>query len=109
MINLENFLSRIKEYNFTLSFKKSKFHVQKVDFLGFTLTTDGIMPQEGKIDLIKNYPTPRNVRQLKGFLGLVTFYTKFARNFFEALLPLHITKKNVKWEWGTLKIYNFNM
>ena len=51
--------------------------------------------------MIKNYPTPRHVRQLKGFLGLVTFYTKFVRNFSAALLPLHrITQKNVKWEWG---------
>ena len=101
LIHLENFLSRIKEYNFTLSFKKSKFFVEEVDFLGFTLTTHGIMPQEGKIDLIKNYPTPRNERHLKRFLGLVTFYTKFVRNFSEALLPQHrITKKNMKWEWG---------
>ena len=108
LMHLEQFLCRIQEYNFTLSFKKSKFFVQEVDFLGFTLTKRGIKPQEGKIDLIKNYPVPRNIRHLKGFLGLVTFYTKFVRNFSAALLPLHrITQKNVKWEWGDTEKYAF--
>ena len=81
LIHLENFLCRIQEYNFILSFNKSKFLVEEIDFLGFTLTPKGIKPQEGKIDLIKNYPRPRSVRHLKGFLGLVTFYAKFVRNF----------------------------
>ena len=100
-IHLENFLSRIQEHNFTLSFKKSQCLVKEIDFLGFTLTQKGIKPQEGKkLDLIKNYPRPRSVRHLKGFLGLETFYIKFVRNFSESLIPLHrLTQKNVKWEW----------
>ena len=108
LMHLEQFLGRIEECNFTLSFKNSKFLVQEVDFLGFTLTPQGIKPQEGKIDLIKNYPTPRSVLHLRGFLGLVTFYTKFIRNFSAALLPLHrITQKNVKWEWGDTEKHAF--
>ena len=98
-MHLEQFLRRIEEYNFTLSLKKSKFLVQEVDFLGFTLTPQGIKPQEGKIDMIKKYHPSQSVRHLKGFLGLVTFYTKFVRNFSLAWLPLHrITQKNVKWD-----------
>ena len=107
-MHLEQFLRRIEQYNFTKFKKKTKFLVQEVDFLGFTLTVQGIKPQEGKIDLIKKYPTPRSVRHLKGFLGLVTFYTKFVQNFSAALLPLHrITQKNIKWEWGDTEKHAF--
>ena len=95
LMHLEQFLRRIQEYDFTLSFKKSKFLVQKIDFLGFTLTTQGIKPEEGKIDLIKNYLTPRSLRHLEGLLGLVTFYTKFVRNFVSCTTPSN-SQKNVK-------------
>ena len=57
---------------------------------------------------MKKSPTPRSVRHLKGFLGLVTFYTKFVRNFSAALIPLHrIMQKNIKWEWRDTEKHAF--
>ena len=49
LVHLEQFLQRIRLYNFTLSFKKSTFICGKVDILGFTLASKGIKPQEGKM------------------------------------------------------------
>ena len=44
LVHLDQFLQRIRTFNFTLSFKKSTFICEEVDFLGFTLTSKGIKP-----------------------------------------------------------------
>lgn len=54
-----------------------------------------------KINTIKDFKTPKNIKQLQAFLGFINFYTKFIENYAETTLPsLKLLKKDIKFEWG---------
>ena len=54
-----------------------------------------------KIAAIKKTPTPQNVKQLRLFLGLIQYYSKFIANMFSLLYPMYqLLKANVKWQWN---------
>ncbi|KAL7304695.1 hypothetical protein TKK_0002936 [Trichogramma kaykai] len=67
LAHVNELLESLDKHNIT--FKKSEFFKKEVEFLEFTLTKEGIRPQSNKIDLIKSFPPPKNVKQLKRFMG----------------------------------------
>ena len=70
MEHLEELLTRLEKNNLTLNLSKSNF-LKKNKFLGFILTTEGIKPDQEKLQGIMDFPVPKNVKQLRRFLGLV--------------------------------------
>lgn len=84
----------------TLKMEKSHFFRKEVTFLGHIVTTKRIQHQPDKIKSIKKFPRSRNVKQLRGFLGLVNFYTKFTSKHAETMVPLlDLLKKDTPWTW----------
>lgn len=70
--------------------------MKEVKYLGHIITPDGIKPDPEKIRDIVNYPLPRNVKDVRAFLGLAGWYRKFIPNFAEVAAPLSkLTKKDV--------------
>ena len=70
------------------------------DSLGYRLTTQGIQATDEKIDAIMKFPTPRNQKQLKGFLGLTNFYNRFTDKYAETTKPLlELLRKGHKFTW----------
>uniref|UniRef100_A0ABD2WIC4 RNA-directed DNA polymerase n=1 Tax=Trichogramma kaykai TaxID=54128 RepID=A0ABD2WIC4_9HYME len=101
LAHVNELLESLDKQNITLKFKKSEFFKKEVEFLGFTLTKEGIRPQSNKIDLIKSFPPPKNVKQLKSLMGVINFYSKFAQNHASLLFSLlKLVRKSVKWGWG---------
>ena len=99
--NLDELFTRFEKHGLTLNLEKSQFLRSKVTFLGHILTTEGIRPDPEKIRAIKEFPAPRTVKQLRGFLGLINFYSKFTKEHAAATYPLlPLIKKNSKWRWG---------
>ena len=86
--HLDELLTRLEKSNLTLNLSKSSFFKKETKFLGFILTTDGIQPDPEKIQGIMEFPTPRNTKQLRGFLGLVNFYSKFSSKHAAETVPL---------------------
>ena len=73
----------------------------KVTYLGFLLDRDGLRPDPERIAPILKYPTPRNVRDTRKFLGTMTWYARFIKNYADLKLPLNkLLCKGRKWEWG---------
>lgn len=98
--HLEHIKKLLVVTNLTINLEKCKFFQEQVKFLGFILSTEGIRPDPEKIQGIQNFPAPRNIKQLKGFLGLVNFYTRFSEKHAEAIVPLlYLLKKGNKWQW----------
>ena len=63
---------------------------------------EGLHPTQEKVRAIKEAPTPRNVEELRSFLGLVNYYSKFLPNLASKLSPLYVLlSKKQKWEWST--------
>lgn len=98
--HLTMFFQACLENKITLSFKKSSFAKEEAEFLGHIISKDGIRPQKEKIDIIKRFQPPKNVKQLKKFLGFINFYAKFTKNHAHETIPLiGLLKKGVKFKW----------
>ena len=61
---------------------------KEVAFLGFTVSKDGIKPSNEKIVAIKNYPEPENLKDLRSFLGLSSYYRRFVFDYAKLARPL---------------------
>jgi hypothetical protein len=64
------------------------FAAKEVDYLGHLLTPLGVRVDPRKVNAIREWPTPSNVSQLRGFLGLMQYYDAFVDHFAELAFPL---------------------
>ena len=102
--NSDELFTRFEKHGLTLNLEKSQFLRPKVTFLGHILTPEGILPDPEKISAIKNFPAPTTIEQLRGFLSLINFYSKFTKEHAGATFPLLLlVHKNYKWKWGEEK------
>ena len=70
LLHLGSLLSNLRRANLTINLEKSQFFRQEISYLGYRLTTNGILATDEKIAAIRNFPTPQNQKQLKGFLEM---------------------------------------
>lgn len=115
--SLENHNRKLKEVferfsinNLKLQPDKCEFLKREVMYLGHLIAEDGVKPDPNKISAIENYPIPKNVKDIKGFLGLAGYYRRFIPDFSSLSQPLTKTKllkKNVPFNWTSLQQHAF--
>ena len=88
--NLDEVLKRLDSSGFRLKHSKCEFLLPSVDYLGHTITSDGLRPCEAKVHAIRGAPRPVDVNQLRSFLGLMNYYGKFLPNLSSILSPLYL-------------------
>ncbi|UYV69862.1 K02A2.6-like [Cordylochernes scorpioides] len=97
---LELVFKRLQEKGLRLNKDKCKFAVNAVEYLGFKIDKKGLHPISSKIEAVVEAPEPTNVSQLRSFIGLLMYYSRFIRNIADILAPsYHLLKKNSKWNW----------
>ena len=98
---LEIVLSAFKVANLQINLKKSEFCCAEVKYLGYIVNEDGLKTDEDKVKPILEYPTPFNVRQLRRFLGMIGWYSRFITHLAEYKAPLtKLLRKDVRWQWN---------
>jgi hypothetical protein len=87
-----------------LYFKPEKcvFHATSIDYLGVILEKGVTRMDPIKISGIKDWPTPKTVKDIRSFLGFCNFYRPFIRGFATVARPLNeLTRKDAPWTWET--------
>lgn len=98
---LEQFFKKCKEHGLKLNLSKSKFFQNEINFLGHKIDANGLHKTDDKIAAILNAPVPKDIQEVKSFLGLVNFYGKFCYNLATMANPLNnLTKKDTKFIWS---------
>jgi hypothetical protein len=99
----------LREARLFANLEKCTFCTDRVVFLGYVVTPQGIEVDEAKIEAIKSWPIPATLTQLRSFLGLAGFYRCFVRDFSTIAAPLNdLTKKGVSFYWGAAQEHSFN-
>jgi len=75
--------------------------VRKIRFLGVVIGPKGIEIEKEKIDGVLSWPEPKNIKDVRKFLGLTNYYRRFVKDFAWVARPINVlTRKDVKWQWG---------
>ncbi|GBG87461.1 hypothetical protein CBR_g45519 [Chara braunii] len=101
MRHLEEVMQILKDAQLHLNLDKSEFGRDSVIYLGHRLSAAGLEPKAAKVEVIQKWPQPANVRELRSFLGLASYYRKSVTKFSIIARPLsRLTSKNVSYAWN---------
>ena len=83
--------------------------MRKIRFLEVVIGPNGIEMEKEKVDKVLSWPEPKNVKDVRKFLGLANYYRRFIKDFAWVARPINtLTRKNVKWQWGSEQQQAFN-
>ena len=89
LANLDKVLSIMATAGLKLNKAKCAFLLPKVEYLGHLIDGNGIHPTKEKVTAIQEAPQPRNVTELRSFLGIINYYGKFLSNLSTKLASLY--------------------
>ncbi|UYV78461.1 hypothetical protein LAZ67_16001479 [Cordylochernes scorpioides] len=99
---LEVVLNCFKRAGLKLNPGKCSFGASNIKILGHQVNKDGIRPDDDKIKAVSQFPIPKNLQQLRSFLGLSSYYRRFIKNYADIARPLNsLLSKGTKFQWNT--------
>jgi len=90
-------IRRLEENDLYIKPEKCRWKVREVEFLGVVIRLEGIKMEKEKVKGVLEWPTPKCVKDVQKFLGLVNYYHRFIKGFALIARPLHdMVKKDKK-------------
>ncbi|GJP49883.1 hypothetical protein CLOM_g9042 [Closterium sp. NIES-68] len=90
----------LRRERFYVKLSKSEFALEKVQFLGHMVSAQGVHVDPKKIEAVRTWKTPENVKELQQFLGFANYYNRFVPQYAKLAAPLtNLLKKNTPYKW----------
>ncbi|GBN30524.1 Transposon Tf2-6 polyprotein [Araneus ventricosus] len=89
MLHLRALFERLCYYGLTINHSKCKFGESSLEFLGYQISENGLQPLPDRVEAIQKFPMPKNLTQLRRFLGMYNFYRRFIPRAAHILAPLN--------------------
>ncbi|GFS90620.1 retrovirus-related Pol polyprotein from transposon 17.6 [Trichonephila clavipes] len=109
LIRLRLVLKCLQEADLKLNSKKCLFAAQEVKILGHLVSSNGVRPDPDKVKAVRNFPSPKNIHDIRSFLGLCSYFRRFVKGFCYLAEPLQsLLKSGVEFHWGPEEVEAFN-
>ena len=93
---------RLSDKHLTLNKTKCAFNKSSLKFFGHIFSASGMSPDPEKVQAICEAPAPESTGELRILLGMVSYFSRYIKDFATITDPLHsLTKKNATWQWST--------
>ena len=100
MERLRRLFELLERRGIKLNLTKCDFGKQEVKFLGHRVSKNGSTPDQKNLEAISKQKPPKNVKEVRRFIGMCGFYRKFVPDFSKVATPLtNLMKSNVKFVW----------
>ena len=101
LIHLHQVIERILWADLKLKPTKCFFIRREVEHLGHVLTPHGLTTSPRLVQSVSKFPEPQNVREVRQFIGLSSYYRRFIPHFSRIAQPLHqLTRKGAEYKWS---------
>ena len=99
--HLRQVIHRLREVGLKVNPGKCQFIRSEVEYLGHVITPVGLRPNSKLVEAVRDYSPPKNIQELRRFLGLTSYYRRFVNQFAKVAEPLHrLTRKNAVFQWS---------
>jgi hypothetical protein len=107
--HLEQVLTLLQTDQWKVKLSKCAFAKREISYLGYVIIEKGVATSVDKVAAVADWPVPKNVKELRGFLGLTGYYRKFIQHFGIIAKPLtELLKKNKVFLWTSDQEVAFN-
>jgi len=90
-------LKRLEENNLYIKLEKCVWKARKIRFLGVVIGPNGIEMEVEKVDRVLSWPQPKNIKDVRKFLGLANYYRRFIKDSARVARPMNVlTRKDKK-------------
>jgi hypothetical protein len=97
--HVDRVLQLLEEKQLYANPSKCAFGVQEVEYLGHIVSHEGVKVDPNKIKAMREWPIPKTLKKLRGFLGLTGYYRKFVKNYGQIETPLTTLLKKEAFSW----------
>jgi hypothetical protein len=98
--HLRMVLQVLREHQLYAKLRKCSFYQEQIHYLGHIISEEGITVDPEKIDAIREWSAPKNVTEVRSFMGLAGYYRRFIARFSRIAHPItSLQRKEKKFQW----------
>jgi hypothetical protein len=99
--HITHVFNALRKHEYYCRLDKCHFRLKKVASLGHLVGAEGLKPDPTKLSVVRDWPTTKNINELRSFLGLVSYFRRFIQGHALLVQPMQeLLQKDSSWKWG---------